>query len=155
MSWPGAVICRASVPSRALASIRSPSLMSLSLLRRRILGGVTLRWIVRASAKGLREWSCRRYAEVRFVSVFIDGIQDAGETLVVALGLAADGTKHVLGLRQGATENAEVVTSLLERPPKSPEAAFGCFAPVWRVLWTEKRLVHAEPEPTERPPCRI
>jgi transposase-like protein len=44
----------------------------------------------------------------------IDGVQYAGETLVVVLGITEDGTKRVLGLRQGATENAELVVSLLE-----------------------------------------
>jgi transposase-like protein len=72
------------------------------------------RGFVRASAKNLAEWSQRSLAGTRYVAVFLDGVEYAGETLVVALGLAADGRKHVLGLRQGATENAEVVTSLLE-----------------------------------------
>jgi transposase-like protein len=34
--------------------------------------------------------------------------------MVVALGIMDDGTKRVLGLRQGATENAEVCTALSE-----------------------------------------
>jgi transposase-like protein len=34
--------------------------------------------------------------------------------MVVALGITEDGTKRVLGLRQGATENAEICTALLE-----------------------------------------
>jgi transposase-like protein len=98
------------------------------------------RGFVRASAKGLREWSCRRYAEVRFVAVFIDGIQYAGETIVVALGLAADGTKHVLGLRQGATENAEVVKSLLE---ELVERGLNPSRPTLFVLDGAKALVAA------------
>jgi transposase-like protein len=44
----------------------------------------------------------------------IDGIEYAGETMVVALGVMEDGTKRILGLRHGATENAEVCTALLE-----------------------------------------
>jgi hypothetical protein len=38
----------------------------------------------------------------------------AGETMVVALELTAAGHKQVLGLRQGARENAHVVASVLE-----------------------------------------
>src|SRR5262249_16069722 len=38
----------------------------------------------------------------------------AGETMVVALGITEDGTKRILGLRQGATENADVCAALLE-----------------------------------------
>lgn len=48
------------------------------------------------------------------MALLIDGIEFAGQVLVVALGVAADGTKHVLGLWQGATENATVVKALLE-----------------------------------------
>ena len=36
-----------------------------------------------------------------------------GEVMVVALGVDEAGRKHVLGLRQGETENAEVVKELL------------------------------------------
>jgi putative transposase len=41
-------------------------------------------------------------------------VEYAGETMVVALGVTDDGMKRVLGLRQGATENADVCTALLE-----------------------------------------
>jgi transposase-like protein len=72
------------------------------------------RGFVRASAQSLKEWMRRSLAGRRFVAIFIDGVEYAEETLIVALGLAEDGTKHVLGLRQGATENAAVATALLE-----------------------------------------
>jgi transposase-like protein len=72
------------------------------------------RGFVRASAQSLAEWSQRSLAGTRHVAVFVDGVEYAGETLGAALGLTADGRKHVSGLRQGATENAEVVSSLLE-----------------------------------------
>jgi transposase-like protein len=44
----------------------------------------------------------------------IDGVEYAGETMVVALGITEDGTKRILGLRQGATENVDVCAALLE-----------------------------------------
>lgn len=44
----------------------------------------------------------------------IDGVEYAGATIVVALGISEEGTKHILGLRQGATENAEACAALLE-----------------------------------------
>lgn len=72
------------------------------------------RGFVRASAKSLQEWSSRSLAGTRFAAVFIDGVEYASETMVVALGITANGHKQVLGMRQGATENATVVTSLLE-----------------------------------------
>ena len=68
---------------------------------------------MKATAKQVQELSTRRFEGCRFVAIFIDGIEFAGETLVCALGLREDGTKQVLGLRQGATENKEVVTALL------------------------------------------
>jgi transposase-like protein len=46
--------------------------------------------------------------------VYIDGIQFGAQHVLVAVGVDADGEKHVLGLRQGASENHVVVTALLE-----------------------------------------
>ena len=45
--------------------------------------------------------------------LMIDGTELGGQTLIVVLGIAADGKKHVLGARQGTTESSEVVKSLL------------------------------------------
>lgn len=56
----------------------------------------------------------RRWDGTRWAAIFIDGKAYAGEMMIVAVGVKADGTKHVLALRQGATENAEVVKDLLE-----------------------------------------
>ena len=72
------------------------------------------RHFVRASAQQLQQLCERRLEELNLVALLIDGIEFAGQVLVVALGVAADGTKHVLGLWQGATENAAVVKALLE-----------------------------------------
>lgn len=72
------------------------------------------RGFVRASANEVRQLSERRFDDERFVVIFIDGKAYAGETMIVALGITASGEKRLLGLRQGATENATVVTSLLE-----------------------------------------
>jgi transposase-like protein len=69
---------------------------------------------VRASAADVKALAERRFDGVHFPVVKIDGVEYAGETMVVALGMMDDGTKRVLGLRQGATENAEVCTALLE-----------------------------------------
>jgi transposase-like protein len=69
---------------------------------------------VRASAADVRALAERRFDGARSAAVMIDGVESAGETMVVALGITADGTKRVLGLRQGATENAEVCAASLE-----------------------------------------
>jgi putative transposase len=46
--------------------------------------------------------------------VFIDCVQIKGRAIVGALGVDADGRKHLLGIREGATENARLVTALIE-----------------------------------------
>jgi putative transposase len=72
------------------------------------------REFVRASAAGVKALAERRFEGGRFPVVMIDGVEYAGETMVVALGITEDGSKRVLGLRQGATENADVCGALLE-----------------------------------------
>ena len=72
------------------------------------------RHFVRATAHQLRELCERRLEKLQLVALLIDGIEFAGQTLIVALGVEENGAKHVLGLWQGATENATVCTALLE-----------------------------------------
>jgi len=66
-----------------------------------------------ATSAKVKRFSERRWDGVRFVAIYLDGTDYAGQMMLVALGLKADGTKQVLGLRQGATEKAEVVKDLL------------------------------------------
>jgi len=72
------------------------------------------RGFVRASAAEVERLAERRVDDERFAVIFIDAQPYAGEMMVVALGITTAGEKRLLGLRQGATENATVVTSLLE-----------------------------------------
>lgn len=72
------------------------------------------RSFVRATAAQVAQLAERRFDDERFAVIFIDAQPYAGEMMVVALGITTFGTKRLLGLRQGATENATVVTSLLE-----------------------------------------
>ena len=72
------------------------------------------RGFVRASADEVRKLAERRFDGESFVVIFIDAQPYAGEMMIAALGIMASGEKRLLGLRQGATENAAVVTSLLE-----------------------------------------
>ena len=72
------------------------------------------REFVRASAAEVKALAERCFSGQRFPVVMIDGVEYAGETMVVAMGITEDGTKRILGLRQGATENAVVCTALLE-----------------------------------------
>ncbi|MGB2890806.1 MAG: IS256 family transposase [Candidatus Acidiferrales bacterium] len=72
------------------------------------------RAFVKATAAAVKELSSRRLDQERFLALFVDGVEYAGETMLVALGITEQGEKKILGLRQGASENAEVCTSLLE-----------------------------------------
>src|SRR5262245_52518080 len=69
---------------------------------------------VRASAAQVKALAQRRFDGLHLPVILIDGVEYAGETMIVAAGITADGTKRVLGLRQGATENAAVCVALLE-----------------------------------------
>lgn len=72
------------------------------------------RHYVRVMAERIREFCERRWDGVRFVAIVIDGKSFARETMVAVLGITASGEKRMLGLRQGATENAQVCKELLE-----------------------------------------
>ena len=72
------------------------------------------RQFVEGSAEKLRELCERRYDDLDLLVIYIDGLQFGEDHHVVAaVGVAADGSKHVLGLRDGATEHTEVVKGLL------------------------------------------
>ncbi len=72
------------------------------------------RHFVKATAEQMRGFLERDLSGLDLVAIFIDGIEFKGHLLVVAMGIDKDGRKHILGLCQGATENAEVCKSLLE-----------------------------------------
>ena len=65
----------------------------------------------RAKLKALME---RRLDKVRLCAWMIDATPFQGQQMVVALGIGEDGRKTILGIRQGATENATVVGELLD-----------------------------------------
>jgi transposase-like protein len=72
------------------------------------------RAFVEATSKQLQELAERRFDQQRFAAILIDGVEYVGSRMIVALGISTDGQKRVLGLREGATENAAVVIGLLE-----------------------------------------
>ena len=47
------------------------------------------------------------------VALMVDGVHFAGHCCVVALGIDIDGTKHPLGVMEGSTENATLITELI------------------------------------------
>jgi len=72
------------------------------------------RHYVRVMAEKIRGFCERRWDKVRFAAIIIDGKSFAQEMMIVVLGITITGKKHVLGLRQGASENAQVCKELLE-----------------------------------------
>jgi len=68
---------------------------------------------VEASRKKLKELLERSLSGLSIAVMVIDGTIFKGQSLIVAVGMDATGRKLVLGLRQGATENATVVGALL------------------------------------------
>jgi transposase-like protein len=67
-----------------------------------------------ASREKLQELMERPLGELRLCTVLIDGTPFRDRQMIVALGISMDGRKIVLGLREGATENASVVSALLQ-----------------------------------------
>lgn len=64
----------------------------------------------RAKLKGMME---SRLDKTRLCALLVDATPFEGQQMVVALGIAQDGRKIILGIRQGATENVTVVGELL------------------------------------------
>jgi len=68
---------------------------------------------IEASRAKLKQLMERRLDKLRFCALLIDATPFEGQQMVAALGITEDGRKTILGIRQGATENATVVGELL------------------------------------------
>jgi putative transposase len=71
------------------------------------------RQFVQASAAQLSELNSRSFEHTQLLVIYVDGMIVAGTHVIAAVGVDQRGTKHVLGLKAGATENAAVVGHLL------------------------------------------
>lgn len=71
------------------------------------------RHFVESRAKAVEQLCERRFDGRELLLLYLDGVQFGEHHVVVALGVDDDGKKHVLGLAEGATENAVVVKALL------------------------------------------
>jgi putative transposase len=68
---------------------------------------------VEASRTKLKAMMERRLDQLKLCALLIDATPFAGQQMVAALGISQNGRKMILGIRQGATENATVVSELL------------------------------------------
>ena len=71
------------------------------------------RALIDATTEKLAQFVSRKLDDVDLVAMFIDGIEFAGHSVLIALGVTIDGTKTPLGIWAGSTENTVVVTELL------------------------------------------
>src|SRR5579862_2614819 len=64
---------------------------------------------VEASRTKIKELMERRLEKKKFCALLIDATPFEGQQMVAALGIGHDGVKTILGIWQGATENATIV----------------------------------------------
>ena len=69
---------------------------------------------IEAGERLLKDLAERDFSKLDILAVWIDGIQLGSYHVICAVGVDAEGHKHVLGLREGATENSIVASALLE-----------------------------------------
>jgi transposase-like protein len=72
------------------------------------------RGLIDATTEKLAEFVSRPLGDVDLCAMFIDGIEIAGRSVLVALGVTIDGTKVPLGIWGGSTENHVIATALLQ-----------------------------------------
>jgi putative transposase len=123
------------VPLETYAAFNNPKTLSKSVLNR-MLSGVSSRdysqtvervtessglskstfsrQAIKATTAMVKEFEGRNISDLGIQVVLIDGTRVGEELNIVAVGIAEDGTKHFLGMEQGATENAAVCTHLLQ-----------------------------------------
>lgn len=126
------------------------------------------RRFVALSAEHMAEWMASDLSRLDLVAIQIDGIHIKEELLLVAaVGIDAAGTKHPLGVVEGATENAATAQALLDNLvgrgldpsicrlfivdgakalSKAIRRTFGCHTPIQRCQ------VHKARNITERLP---
>lgn len=68
---------------------------------------------VKKTAAQAEQFLARRLDALKLCMLMLDGVHVAEYILLVAVGIDEQGNKHVLGVRQGATENAVLCRDLL------------------------------------------
>ena len=72
------------------------------------------REFIDAGERVLKSLAEKDFSAVDLLVIYVDGIQFGRYHVICAVGVDSGGNKHVLGFREGATENAEVATALLQ-----------------------------------------
>ena len=71
------------------------------------------RQFVKQSAQAWTQLMSRDLSKIDFIAMYVDGVIVAKHHIIAAVGVEAQGSKHVLGLAPGSSENAKVVKDLL------------------------------------------
>jgi putative transposase len=71
------------------------------------------RALIERTAEKLSAFLTRSLEKTDIVAMFIDAIEIANKSVIIALGVTVDGTKVPLGMCLGSTENSTVATALL------------------------------------------
>jgi putative transposase len=69
---------------------------------------------IEASEAALKQLLERRFDDVELLIIYIDGMHFGDQCVLAAVGVDVEGRKHVLALREGATENAQAAKDLLQ-----------------------------------------
>ncbi len=69
---------------------------------------------VKGSRQALDELNGRDLSDHEWLAIMIDGIEFASRHVIVAIGITTKGRKLVLGLREGDTEDSEIVKDLIQ-----------------------------------------
>jgi transposase-like protein len=101
----------AGVSTRRYASTQGP--VAAAHRPRAASKSAVSRRFVQLSQEQLAQWLARPLGKLDLPVVMIDGIHFRDRVILLALGVDAQGNKHVLGLREGSTEATRVVSSLL------------------------------------------
>jgi transposase-like protein len=72
------------------------------------------RQMIEASEAEVEALLSRRFDQVKLLIIYVDGMQFGEHVMIGAVGVDDQGHKHVLAIREGATENATVAKELLE-----------------------------------------
>jgi putative transposase len=72
------------------------------------------REFIDASVEALKALAARRFDEVDILVIYLDGLVFGAHHVLSAIGVDTKGYKHVLGLVEGASENATAVKALLQ-----------------------------------------
>jgi putative transposase len=101
----------AGVSTRSYAGSLEP--LPKELAERSTSSSSVSRRFIALSQRQLTQCLSRPLEELDLWVVMVDGIAFRDHTILVALGVDSSGNKHVLGLREGTTENAGVAKALL------------------------------------------